>query len=595
MTRRTKTALVGAGLVSLIISALVPHWIRQGDAQATVTWGGPSLCVSEREYLRVGMESMLDAWEALRRRRRSSTAGDLAIDLENRLLWLTAQDASAKLDYVELPTGLAWKLYACSRNDVAELPALVCLKPAQGWRGTLALVGYGSDGAQISCALHGRFLNDSMKWAEGEFDLETLARSGRSDRLSSILITDPERLQQMVRTRPVPVTRETVLPPDAEGLNPLARNRAIWRRLQKPLYQALEQEALCRAYKVARISVQPGPDYTAGLAGMRVQPRPAGRVQRFWSFLRARRLSTDPYFFLTVDALGDGRWHCLTTQRPKGIGPRRTQIEFDFYVEQPAKEPALSLPRAQPQLGNSSWSVTLAGETRVELIGICAQPGSHWWAPDGAVLENWPGFYGSEGRNRMVTEITSKSARRWRRPGMSSTQDENRVAVILRVPSSAGFGDGAGHSSSRPSSPSSAVFTSVYAGFLSPLCDRFGLAHSSGQYIVLEFVAKNRDSVSHALGVRVGHAQAKAEVIIQKRVRTDARDVTASVTGRSQAPQAQLSPGNTPDPKADTDPSLQWIQFKNLSLRPGLKTEFQMFVTEDAGDVTSTSKVQVRP
>jgi hypothetical protein len=597
MTRRAKIALIGAGLVLLITVGLATHWLRQGDSQVVVTWGGPSLSVSEREYLRAGMESLLHAWEPLKSKRRFWTgpAKDLVFDLENQLLWLTAQDASSKLDYVELPAGLSWKLYACSRNDVVELPPLVCLKPARAWRGTLVLLGYGSDGAQISCALHGRYLNDSMKWAEGEFDPNTLARSGRSDRLSSILITDPERLQQIARTRPIPVARETVLPPDAEELHPLARRRAIWQRLQKPLYQALEQESLRRGNKVMRISVQPGPDYTAGLAGLRMQARPAGRARRFWSFLRARRLSTDPCCFVTVDALGDGRWHCLSTQRPKGGGPRRTQIEFDFYVEQPDKEPELSLPRKEPQMGSSPWTLTLAGGTRVELIGVCAHSGSHWWAPDGSMLDNWPGFYGSEGRNRIISEITSGPGRRRRMRPMSWTPHEDGVVVVLRVPSSVGFGDGANHSTSRLSSPSSPVFTSVYTGFRAPLFDRFGLVHSSGQYIVLNFSAKNRDSVSHALGVRVGNVQAKAEVFIEKRVRTDARGPTVSATGPSQASQAQPSPGNVPDSQADSDPSLQWIHFKNLSLRPGLKTKFQMFVAEDAGNQASRSKVQVRP
>lgn len=538
------------------------------------------------------MESLLDAWEPLWRRRRSS--GDLVIDLENRLLWLTAEDAYTSFDYVALPAGLSWKLYACSGNDVVELPPLACFKRVQRWHGALALVGYGSDGVQYSCALHGPYLNGNMKWAEGEFDPNVLSRPGPSEGFSSILITDPERLQQIARTRPGTVSLETVLPPDAGELNPLARHWAIWRRLQKPLYQALEQESLRRGYKVIRIWVQPGPDYTAGLAGIRMQSRLSGRAQRFWSFLRGRRLSTDPYFFLTVDALGDGRWHCLTTQRPKGVGPRRTQIEFDFCVDQPEKDPELILPRPQPKLGTSPWSVTLAGGTRVELFGVCAHPGFNWWAPDGSVLEDWPGFYGSEGRNRMMSKIFSTSGqRRMRRK--SSAREENGVAVVLRVPSSVGFGDGAGHSSSRRSCPSSAVFTSVYSGFLSPLFDRFGLVHSSGQYIALDFTAKNRDSVSHALGVRVGGVQAKAEIIMEKKSRSGARGTRVRAAGRARDSQAQLSPNHMLGPEADKDPALQWVQLKNISLRPGRQTEFEMILAEDPGEMESTSRVQVRP
>jgi len=539
------------------------------------------------------MESLLDTWEPLLSRRRSSAepAKDLVIDLENRLLWLTARDATTNVDYVQLPAGLSWKLYTCSGNDVDEMPPLVCLKPAQRWHGTLALAGYGSDGVQFSCALHGPYLNGNMKWGGGEFNPKTLSRSGPPEGFSSILITDQQRLHQIARTRPASVTPENALSHEEEGPPPLARRRAIWRSLQRPLYQALEQEAAHRGYEVTRISIQPGPDYTAGLAGIRVQGPPAGRANRFWSFLRRRSLSAAPYFFLTVDALDDGRWHCQTTQRPRGSGPRRTQIEFDFYLEQPESDPEVILPRPEPQLGTSPWSVILDGGIRVELVGVCAHPGSTWWAPDGSALEDWPGFHGSEGHSRMMSEISSRSAQRRRMPRMPSEPDEKGVAVILRVPSSAGFDDGSGHSSSGSSFGS----TSVYSGRRSPLLDRFGLSHSPGQYIVLGFAGEHQDSISHALGIRVGDAQSRPEIISRNRTRSGLRGGMVGSTGGARGSQSQILQNNRALPEADSDQSLQWIQLKNLSLHPGRQTEFEMIITEDAGDIESTSQVQVRP
>jgi len=588
--RKAILVLIASLLALSAIIGTVVHWDKQSASQATVTWGGPSLCVSEREHFRVGMESLLDTWEPLKSRRRSSAepAQDLVIDLENRLLWLTHQGVTTTSDYVELPAGLSWKLYACSGHDVDAMPPLVCLRPAQRWHGTLALAGYGSDGVQFSCALHGPYLNGNVRWGEGEFNPKTLSRSGPPEGFSSILITDQQRLHQIAQTRPASVTPENALSHEEEGLDPLARHRTIWRSLQKPLYQALEQEAIRRGYEVTRISVQPGPDYTAGLAGIRVQARPVGRAHRFWSFLRRRNLSAVPYFFLTVDALGDGRWHCLTTQIPKGAGPRRTQIEFDFYVEQAERDREVSLPRPEPQLGMSPWSVVLDGGTCVELIGVCANSGSTWWAPDGSALEDWPGFFGSaERQNRMMFEISARSAQRRRMPRIPSERDEKGTAVILRVPSSVGFGNSSGRSSSGS--------TSVYSGSRSPLLDRFGVLHSPGQYVVLSFDALEQDSISHALGIRVGGQQSRPEIIRQGRARSGVRGGMVGAAGRARASQAPLSPTNTAQSEADSDQSLQWIQLKKLSLHPGRHTEFEMILTEDAGEIASTSKVQVRP
>ena len=58
---------------------------------------------------------------------------------------------------------------------------------------------------------------------------------------------------------------------------------------------------------------------------------------------------------------------------------------------------------------------------------------------------------------------------------------------------------------------------------------------------------------------------------------------------------AQIPPDLMAQPEPDSDLPLYWIQLRNISLRLGQKTEFEMVVTEDAGDIASTSKVQVRP
>jgi len=343
---------------------------------------------------------------------------------------------------------------------------------------------------------------------------------------------------------------------------------------------------------VTRILAEPGPDYAAGLAGVAMKPPPKGRANRFWSFLlRRRRRFAAPYLFFTVDAQADGRWHCRTTQPAGGSGPPKVRDRFDFYVELPESKLELTHPRPKPELGTLPWAVTLDDGTPVEFIGVCANSGSTWWGPDGSALAYWPGFLGQERQSRMMSElIASRAGRRGPVHSRSSERDDAGIAVVLRVPSLAGPARGSGRSSSHSSSGS----TSVHYGDRSPLLDRFGLPHSPGQYIVLKFNRGDQPSINHALGIHVGAAQTRPETIRLGRPRSRMRGRMMG-SAEHRGPQARLSPFNGAQPEADTDLPLQWVQLKNISPHSGQHTEFEMVVAEDAGDIDSTSQVQVRP
>lgn len=594
--RKATIALIFGSLLALI--GVFAYWVTQNASQEPITWGGPTLCVSEREYLRAGMESLLAEWKPLKSGRRPPTRADtdeqrLVIDLESRLLWLTSEGASAARDYVHLPAGLSWKLYVCSGNKVKEAPPLACLRPAyQRWHGTLALAGYGLDGVQFSCVLHGPYLNGNMNWGEGKFDPNTLARSGPREGFSSILMTDPRRLREIVQTRPALVTPENTMPAAQEGLKPMAQRRAIWQHLQPLLYQALEQQVTRRGYEVTRILAEPGPDFTAGLAGVAMKPPPAGRANKFWSFLlRRRRRFSAPYLFFTVDAQANGRWHCRTTQLARGSGAPKARDKFDFYIELPKSKLEPTRPRTKPELGALPWSVTLDDGTPVEIVGVCADSGSTWWGPDGSVLKYWPGFLGQEKHSRMMSELAAaRAGRRGPARSRSSERDETGVAVALRVPSLAEPTRGSGRSYSHSSFGS----TSVHYGDRPPLLDRFGQSHSPGQYIVLWLNAQDQDVISHALGIHVGAPQTRPETIRPGRPRSRMRGRTMG-SAEHRGPQGQISSGLIFPSETEDDLPLQWVQLRNISLRPGQQTEFEMVTAEDAGDIDSTSKVQVRP
>jgi hypothetical protein len=594
--RKAVLFLIVGLLVLLAVIGLVIRCDSQSTSQAQVIWGGPTLCVSERDYFMTRMASLLDTWGDRRFRggfldELGEEGRYLVFDLEGRLIWLVRQDETPARDYVELPAAVSWKLYSHSEDGLDEMPSLVCFRPSRRWRGTLAVVGRAPDNTHFSCAVRAPFFNARMTWDEGEFDPNSLSSSGPAAELSSVLVTDPNHLQEIMLTRPSFVAPDHAVPADEEGLDPMAKRKAIWHRLQKPLYQALEQQAIDRGYEVARISVQPGPDYTAGLAGIGIKSPRTGPTQRFLSFLLRRRSRfAPPFLFFTVDALEDGRWHCQTTQIPGG-GPSRVRDGFDFCLEQPESGLDANLPRPEPDEGTSEWFVELYDGTCVELIGVCALPGSTWWAPDGSALDHWPGFWGEEGYNRVMFDVmSSRSGRiRMRRMPMDREQEEGRVAVVLRVPSSVGFGNRSGSSSSGS--------VSVHYGKSSPLLDRFGRpgsADSSVQYIVLQFDASGQDVISHALGIRVGDAQTRPETIRQSRARSGVRGGVGA-SGRLGGSRAQIPSGAIAQPESDSDLSLQWIQLKNISLCLGRQTEFEMTVTEDAGGIASMSKVQVRP
>jgi hypothetical protein len=602
--QKAKMALIGGGLAVLMAVGLGAYWIRQIDsedpnAQRIVSWGGPMLCVSERDYFLAEMGALFDTWEARRSRNRPWPEPDrdercLVFDLENRLVWLSEKGVANSCDYVRLPAALSWKLCYRSEDELHGIASPVCISPSRRWNGAMALIGQSADDMHFSCVLRGSFLQGRMEWEEGSFDPNTLSSSTSAEELASVLITDPARLNKILQTRPALAVSDNSPVRATAGGDPPTDVKATWRRLQRPLYQALEQEAVKRGYEVSRISTQPGPDYTAGLAGIGFRDPSKRRRNPFWSFFLPRRgISSVPYLFFTVDALGDGRWHCQTTQRPGGGRSRRTGTDFDFYLEAQGKGPEMTLPRAEPQQGVPKWSVELDDGTYVELIGVCVQPGSTWWAPDGTDLGHWPGFWGREGYNRLAFDIMSSRSReriRVRRISMGYRHDEGRIAVVLRVPSSTGFGNSSGSSGSGS--------LSVHYGKRAPLLDRFGQPGSSEsheQYIVLQFDASEQDTISHVLGIRVVGPGAKPGIIRQDRSRSRVGgSVGGAVVGGGMS-RAQVSSADIAQSDADMDQSLQWIQLKNLSLHSGRHTAFEMIVAEDAGDITSISRVQLLP
>lgn len=595
---------VGLSLLVLFLGIVGISIIKQ-RAQADVTWGGSSLCVSERDYFMAQMKRLMESWNPIRHARRlwevsAKNKRLLAIDLRQGIVWLEPGDRSWESESVSLPRALSWTLYLCTKKKPIPLPSYVCLKPpSTSSHATVALVGQGSDNTYLICSPLGS-LRNNIVWREGAFDPNTLKASGSGEPLSSLVITDSQQLQEMARYRPTASMNSAGRPHAQDISNPGIQHRLTWQGLQRPLFEALEEQVRAYGYTPARISVAPGPDYSAGLAGVSVQtdkPRSSWRFHRFWRWLGFKP-PLDPITLLTIEPIDDGRWHCRTVDRSLSNSIKQP-LPLDFFVHSSISVPPARDRQPELKVHESKWSVALDKGKEVKVIGVCRHRGGKWWQPDGSILENWPGFLGREsGPKQIRSELTAsvsknpKIVTRWNRgPRDLAVPDEGHCAVVLYVPSSVGFKNNFGFKSKN--------LASVYYG-KAPLLNRFGQAPLSGQYIVLTFEMHKHKTVNHGLGIHVCQdRQAKPRVLQPtnrkrdySKAGTDNRIRTVPVSTSRNFAQGQTL---VRAPVDNHDISIQWIRLENISLHPGQPTDFKITRSPSAAELPSTTLVQVRP
>lgn len=598
MKRQFRHALIGSLFVVLVMLGTTSPRTKAKPARKPVTWGGPSLRVSERDYFLTQLASLLQSWNPRGRMGGLSEKSNenrpmLAVDGEHGVLWLEPPQQVGDLNVVWLPKALSWKLHYRTRAGAVALPPFVCLNPDRRWRSPVALVGYNQNDGHLAYVLHG-ITQGTVSMGKGPFDPNSMQGFGEDNELSSLMITHEQQRLEIRQHRPAKTTTtETSLPTDKD-LKPAVLNRVMWQRLQKPLYQALEQQVIDRGHTLNRISVTAGPDYTAGLVGISLEGTSGG----FWQLLlRKPKITNKRYGLLTIELESDGLWHCRS-ERNASTPMRSSRIPtLDFRIETSTGTPRVVPKRQEPTLSEPKWFVSLDDGTRVEMIGICCDRGATWWAPDGSKLENWPGFYGRQNRRPgIMHDLISSSSRpsiiNRMRP-FPNPEDDARCVVLLRVPSYTGFGNSSG-SSARGT-------TSLSYGRSSPLLDRFGQSTFPGQYISLKFDPKQDKVATHGLGITVLENPQERPGIPPQDGQGGGGIIGGGVIGGgasvgSMGGSGGRSSSRATMPRTDIgDLQCQWLCLKNLSLEAGQQTSFEMILTKDAAELPSTSHVQVQP
>ncbi|MCP4455482.1 MAG: hypothetical protein GY809_28820 [Planctomycetes bacterium] len=609
MQRKTQITLITSGFLMLAVLVSTGLWVKGLQSRASsLAWGGPSLHVSERDYCMQQISALVQSLGPQPFGHVSNRSDErdslLAIDLDQGVMWPAPPPVPWQRECVALPASLAWTLYCRQGEDTVTLPRFVCLKPSGSIAGTVALVGLGNNGMHLACKLTGP-RQGRIVWEQGAFDPNSLYGGGTEQPLSSVMVTDEAELKRIAQDRPNKGIAAETVPLPTHGLDAETQNRMAWQALQKPLHQALEKQATDRGYDVARVAVYPGPDWTAGLAGVATG---TGLSRGFWQQLFGSSRRVPRYLLFTLEADDNGLWQCRGTDSVNGSGrpgPTR-EPGFDFGIQTSGVGPTAVDEPLEPSLGQPRWSVLLDNGTRVELIGVYRDQGRTWWAPDGSSLDFWPGFSSRRAGGSMIMPDLMTSRHRIRiRPRMGMDRmhgtDEHCYAV-LRVPSTAGFSSRSGSSSSGP--------TAVHYG-RSLFIDRFGQPQPPGQYIVLEFDAQTGSTVSHGLGIHVlQHPEGRPGII-----RSGSRNrISGGMTvnggragggaiagkgGRSTAPPANvraLLPPDLSEPATGDidDAQLQWIHLENLSLQANQETDFRMTIREAPVNAPTTSRVQVR-
>jgi hypothetical protein len=391
-------------LTAAVAAGIYRQWFWKAD-DAGYAWGDGSLTTSERAYYRNRINPIIGTWQRSRRnagrgepgRFEDSYGTYMVIDLDKNAIWIEDNGQIPPDNYTEFPAKMKWVLFHKTPQGDSELPGRTRLRIRGGNSGQdypekFYLVGAGRGPGH----LYFEFSTNNRGNGSGSGKFYPQPYTGPSssgkkpdESYASVIVTDAEHWEY----------RSSVPLPDpnapSRNQSPIEKNKAAWRKIEKPLYQQIEKEVSSTGFGLRGLTVEPGPDFSAAHAYLDVHTEGVLRGifgGYFWGNI-----------YLKIDYLGDDIWYAKIAPHPqRGTMPRRDKIDLEFLIRPTAPIPdsqrAALLEKArmiQPDaavIAQSKWKVALPNGATVEFIGLCENPsaGKKWWGPDGSPLEYAP-------------------------------------------------------------------------------------------------------------------------------------------------------------------------------------------------------------
>ncbi|GAJ02413.1 unnamed protein product [marine sediment metagenome] len=183
-------------------------------------------------------------------------------------------------------------------------------------------------------------------------------------------------------------------------------------KVEKSLYGKIERQLLTAGFELRKITIEPGPDFSAGHAEIR------GNNHSLLRGIFGGSSSVEAY--LEIDHLGNNIWYVKSAVNPRRPIMSRHRLDLEFLVCSEGDIPKsrkkeLTQKGRQKQQSSSvpetKWKAALPNGATVEFIGICENPsvGKQWWGPDGSPLDYVPYIntepYGRPRADRKIYEF----------------------------------------------------------------------------------------------------------------------------------------------------------------------------------------------
>jgi len=419
MEKKTRKKLIIALLlITALVTGIYLRWSPTGRGSGPLgNWGKGGLTGSEKAYYESRIIRIIENWQDMaveaerdKNGRMSESYNTLlVIDISKQAIWIEGNGQIQRHNYTDLPAGLNWKLYRFVPEGQSELPDKTRLKirgvysigqlPEQ-----FCLVGTGRGSGFLSFGFNassrgsdhgsGRFTPQPINYNSVKtrktksINVNSEKTRETEEYYGSLVVTDAEyeRYLNSAAGSAVPPTQSEIRPV-------LEKNRAGWLRVEKLLYSEIERQLLNAGFELRELKVEPGPDFSAGHAKLRIAS------QSFWGGMFGGQSPNRAY--LRIDYLANDIWYVKSGPDPEWPIPPRRQIDLEFLVcpirtiPKSEYDELLAKGRDKQQYASrspSKWQAVLPNGLSVELLGICEHPNTSqkWWLPDGSLLQEPP-------------------------------------------------------------------------------------------------------------------------------------------------------------------------------------------------------------